>query len=231
MARAFDPDYKPEPMEAAWDRMSVDYGERLRLSPDRAHYSELAACVPETNAPLRLLDLGCGLGYQLDSIFKRAPNARVLALDVSGKMLAGLRARLSAYTSQIETRQASYVDGEWPDARFDFATAVLTVHHLIRETKLGLYEHIVRGLKPGGRYLQSDEVNSPEMKRRGRELYESHIEGRPGAARGDWNHNMAFTIENEQALMLEAGFASVEVPWKAVNDAGKGLALFVASVG
>lgn len=46
-------------------------------------------CLPfQTNHKFRLLDLGCGHGAILGSVLERFPNAEVLGIDFSPKMLS-----------------------------------------------------------------------------------------------------------------------------------------------
>jgi len=219
-----------ERMDAAWDRMSADYGERLRLSPADEHYHQLAGQLPATEQPLRLLDLGTGLGYQLDAIFERMPNLKVTSLDVSSQMLEKLRARLKPYASQIETRCESYVEADFGEALYHYAISSLTVHHLPRPTKLALFRQIRRALKPGGLYLELDDVaTTPEQEAVGTRDYEKFIAQREGGVKGEWNHNMNFTVETECAVLEEAGYSRVEVPWRITYQNGYSRALFVCA--
>jgi len=217
-----------ERMEDAWDRMSVDYGDRLKLAPSDAHYQALAGHVPITQQPIRILDLGCGLGYELDMILDRAPFSQVTCMDISEKMLCKLKQRLISLSARIETRHESYVDAELDAGAFDFVVSSLTVHHLPRPTKRVLFQKILSALRPGGSYFELDDVNSPEDERIGQQWYEEYVATRKGGERGEWNHNMSFTISNEQVLLKEVGFSPVTVPWTATDDKGNGRALFVA---
>ena len=40
------------------------------------YYTLLSSGIPETQAPIEILDLGCGGGIEFEWIFTRAPNAR-----------------------------------------------------------------------------------------------------------------------------------------------------------
>jgi len=217
-------------MDAAWDRMSADYGERLKLSPDDEHYLELAKQLPATDAPVRLLDLGSGLGYQLDAIFDRLPNVQVQCLDVSAAMLTGLRERLAQHADRIETRQISYVEADLGEDAYDYIISSLTVHHLPRATKLSLFRRIHRALRAEGRYVELDDVaTTAQQEAIGIRDYEAHIASREGAVKGEWNHNMNFTVETEKTVLLEAGFSQVEMPWGITYPNGYSRAIFVCA--
>jgi tRNA (cmo5U34)-methyltransferase len=216
-----------ERMDDAWDRMSADYAQRLKLDPSDEHYVALARQIPRTDRALEILDLGSGLGYQLDALMERLGRARFTCLDVSGKMLEGLMARLGRRAQRVTTRKQSYVKADLGDTLWDYVVSSLTVHHLVRPTKLALFGRIHAALKPGGLYVELDDVASPATEKRSLELYEQHIAGKEGDSIGEWNHNMNLTIPHERELLEQAGFAEVTVPWRNTDDEGFGRAVFV----
>ncbi|MEM6554210.1 MAG: class I SAM-dependent methyltransferase [Planctomycetota bacterium] len=218
-----------ESMEAAWDRMSVDYAERLQMTPRDERFIALAAEIEPSAQPLSVLDLGCGLGFELDAIFERLPNAQVTAVDISEKMLARMMERLSPFAHQITSRYMSYVDLNEPMDTYDIAISSLTVHHLPHATKLDVFRKVIAALRPGGVYLECDEFASPAKEELGQRWFDKRVAHREGAERGDWNHNMMFTIEHEVAVLKEAGFVSVRAPWQDVDADGTGMAVLVGT--
>ncbi len=218
----------PEKMEAAWDRMSADYGDRLNLAPSNQCYMELAKGLPQTPRELKILDLGSGLGYQLDQILLRVPNALITCVDMSKNMLTQLVDRLSKYKGQITTQHQSYVGADFGESHFDYVISSKTVHHLQRETKIELFRSIRRALKDRGDYLELDDIMSrKEQEIAAQKEYEKRFSSLEGAATGEWNHNLNCTIETEKKLLEESGFSQVEVPWHEFSDSGYGLAVFV----
>ena len=217
-----------EKMESSWDRMAGDYTSHTDLSPSNPHYQELGKLFPESKSQLSVLDLGSGLGYALDSILPKIPNAQVCCMDISSEMLQRLLERLSDYRSQITVRKDSYVTADLGSNQFDFIISAFTVHHLPKPTKLALFRNIYRALKQAGAYFELDGVASLEQERASQEYYVQYVSHREGAELGDWNHDMCLTIPNEVELLRAAGFSSVETPWADIDKDGSGRAIFVA---
>src|SRR5438067_5217664 len=94
---------------------------------------------------LRVLDLGCGLGW-----FGRWARARgaaqVVGIDSSEKMLA--RARRDTSDKSIIYQKADLEELDLPEAQFDVAHSALALHYV---KDLGrLFQTIHRALIPGG---------------------------------------------------------------------------------
>ena len=195
-----------------WDqRFSSEYAELHRA---------VAAQIPETDAAITLLDVGCGTGLELEYIFARAPNEMVTAMDFSPRMLAALATKYADLDDQIQVVEASCI--EWPTGlgRFDFVVSVLCVHHFPPETKLGVYSNFRNVLVEGGVYIEGDQATTPAQEREGLALYHQWIEKLQGGAKGEWNYDVTLTPETNQQLMREAGFPSTAVRW-ATSPAGE----------
>ena len=83
-------------MAAFFDARAAGYDDYFRdeIFPGESFaqfYGAMSAPMSETDAPLRILDLGCGTGLELEPLFQRAPNARVTGVDLVEKMLELLR--------------------------------------------------------------------------------------------------------------------------------------------
>lgn len=215
-------------METAWDRKSTNYSKHTDLRPTDPHYGELAKYFPTNDASMTLLDLGCGLGYELDNILPKLPKAKITCLDISGVMLNKLVERLSAFSSQIETCQGSYVTAELGHNKYDAVISAFTVHHLPKPTKLMLFKKIRYALKDGGSYIELDGVASIEQELTSQENYRKKVSQLKDAELGNWNFDMCLTLENEIQLLSEAGFSNVHVPWKDTDAESSGRAIFVA---
>ena len=102
---------------------------------------------------LRVLDLGCGTGLELDALFSRCPDARVTGIDLSRGMLDALEAKHAGRA--LTLIQGDYFQTRFPGP-FDAALSVETMHHFEAEAKLTLYRKIATALAPGGVYVETD---------------------------------------------------------------------------
>ena len=108
---------------------------------------------------MRLLDLGCGTGLELDRLFPLCPDARVTGIDLSRGMLEALQRKHPGRA--LALIQGDYFTVPFPGP-FDAAVSVETMHHFEAEAKLDLYRKIALSLAPGGSYVECDFVASDD---------------------------------------------------------------------
>lgn len=192
-------------------------------------HQRMAEQITPTDAPLRLLDIGCGTGLELTPILGRIPNARVTCQDLAPKMLDRVKSKFADRLDRFDFQVGSYLDLDLPEQTYDFAVAALTLHHLPPEQKLVVLKNLRRWLKPDGVFLLGDQSSSPRREREILDMYQNYITGLPGGDRGDWNFDVTLSPDAEIALMKEAGFANVEMVWTDRDDeVDQGFAVFVA---
>jgi tRNA (cmo5U34)-methyltransferase len=104
---------------------------------------------------MRLMDLGCGTGLELDRLFELCPDARVTGIDLSRAMLDALQKKHVGRA--LTLIQGDYFSVPFPGP-FDAAVSVETMHHFEAEAKLNLYRKIAASLAPGGCYVECDFV-------------------------------------------------------------------------
>ena len=181
------PDWTQDGVESLID--FFDNTAHLWDSKFEARYADLhrqvAAQIPTTSDAIRILDVGCGTGLELQHVFKRAPNARITALDQSPRMLAELAAKFEDRASQIQLVSASCL--EWPQelGQFDYVISVLCVHHFPPDTKRGVYGDFVSSLETGGLYIEGDQVAPVGSEAELLRLYDAWIARLPGGDRGN----------------------------------------------
>ncbi|TWT85493.1 Methyltransferase domain protein [Posidoniimonas polymericola] len=191
----------------------------------------------------RLLDLGGGSGRLAERVLDRFRYATVIVLDQSQPFVGLAHERLRRFGSRARTvcrpmQEAWGADLSPAGARLDAVVSTSAIHHLESAEKLELFRMIRAALRPGGVFLNGDE-HRPEsdaeyralLEEWGRHMEEAHASGEIpesfgpiiekwrtrnleefGGPRssGDDCHE---TVEGQAALLSEAGFASIEVPW------------------
>ena len=126
-------------------------------------YRAVAAEIPPTPDPVRILVLGCGTGLELDEIFARTPNARIAGIDLAPNMLEQLRAKFPARMDQMTLVVGNYLDVPLGEREYDYAVSCLTVHHLPWEQKAIVYRKTFAALKGRGLYVEGDQSCLPEQ--------------------------------------------------------------------
>lgn len=133
---------------ATFGGTKIDPGTRLLL----AQLPDLTRELPGAEAPLRVLDLGCGNGTIACTLARQQPHWQVLASDVSDAAVRATRASAAANGVQVDARQ---VDGlfDWPDADLDLIVTNPPFHVGTAKDSsvaLAMFEQARRVLRPGG---------------------------------------------------------------------------------
>jgi len=160
-------------------------------------YQAVSSPIGKTNQPLKILDLGCGTGLELEALFQRVPNALITGVDVSENMLERLRKRYIAHMSQITLVTDSYLTMPFGTQVYDHIISAMAVHHLLRDTKRKLYMKIHTALKPGGKYIEGDSVVPAEMESQFLAEYHQQVAGMPRAEDGHYHIDVPFSIDTE----------------------------------
>jgi SAM-dependent methyltransferase len=117
-------------------------------------YDELQHRVAEASAGVdagRILDLGAGTGATARAVRTVHPDATIVAVDESARMLELVD------VAGVETRVARLQD-ELPAGPFDLAVSALAVHHLDAAEKRALFGRVREVLRDGGRFVLGDVV-------------------------------------------------------------------------
>ena len=174
-----------------------------------SYYFEIAKLIPATKG-LKLLDLGCGTGLELDEIFKVNPTVQVTGIDLAEKMLEKLSQKHSDRKSQLNLILADYFEYDFGKNTYDVALSVQTFHHFSYKEKIGLYKRIFMSLKQDGFYIESDYV-APDQEFEDFHFAENkRIRPESGITEGYYHYDTPCTVENQIAMLKKAGFTSVE---------------------
>ena len=121
-----------------------------------ADYDRLQEVVAQAAGEVRaalILDLGTGTGETLRHVTQHHPDAQIVGIDESERMLAAAR-RL---VPNADLRVARLQD-ELPEGAFDLVVSSLAVHHLDAQEKRDLFRCVAAQLAPGGRLVLGDVV-------------------------------------------------------------------------
>ncbi|MEQ1949539.1 MAG: class I SAM-dependent methyltransferase [Bryobacteraceae bacterium] len=117
-----------------------------------------------SDAPIEVLDLGAGTGLLSAWVLEGFPNARIRLVDLSEPMLSRARERFANRTPSPTTQPTmSVLDyAHSPlDGPYDAIVSALSIHHLTDDLKRDLYARIFTALRPGGVFINADQVLGP----------------------------------------------------------------------
>lgn len=207
-----------EKMADFFDARVEGYEEHMLTCIEGAeeYYRETVKCFPVTKG-LRLLDLGCGTGLELDGLFAVMPDMQVTGVDMAGAMLDKLRRKHK--NRDMTLIQGDYFEAELPQGAFDAAVAVQTIHHFRDAEKIRLYRRILSALRESGLYVETDYVARDEAEEQAMLREADRLLSEAGDGESLYHIDIPFTVEHQLRLMSEAGFRDVHVVWRKPNTA------------
>lgn len=178
---------------------------------------ELLAELP---GPLDVLDLGAGTGLFAGIVKARFPDARIHLSDASDGMLALARERLAAVPDigfSVGDMGETLPQGPW-----DAVVSALAIHHLPHEAKRGLFARIRAVMKPGGWFVNAEQVLGPDAETEVRHVRLWHHaireagvpEDEIAAAADRMRHDICAPVEDQLRWLREAGFSQVDAPFR-----------------
>ncbi|MBD2529159.1 class I SAM-dependent methyltransferase [Nostoc flagelliforme FACHB-838] len=222
------------PGEVFANTADFDTGIRQLLPRYDEMLEVIARCLPSTSR--RILELGCGTGELSLKILNRFPDAQVIALDYSPRMLQFAQDKITAagYQKRWVGTQADF--GDWANnpekldigSEFDGCVSSLAIHHLQDEMKLKLFERIAASLTQDGYFWNADPtlLESPALAeaykvareewslQQGTSLTEIRAKLGVTSTQGYSSQDQLATLGAHLQMLTKAGFKIVAVPWK-----------------
>lgn len=154
----------------------------------------------------RVLDVGCGTGTIASMAKQRVGDSgRVCGIDPSLPMITRARRKAARKGMVIEFQPAVIERLPFPNQTFDVVLSTFMMHQIPDDVKRQGLAEITRVLKPGGRLLVVD-TKRPE---------EHHDGPAHPVHTGTWHSG----VQDQPALMREAGFSDIEAAELDVGDA------------
>lgn len=182
----------------------------------RQGYVKMAELVPGNT--MKLLDLGCGTGLELDEIFKKHPDIEVTGVDITEAMLEKLKKKHP--DKNLTLVNADYLEYEFGESIYNAAVSFQTMHHFSHADKIKLYKKISRAIKQGGRYIEADYMAENQEQE---DFYYSEYERirkEQNIRKGQFVHyDTPCTVDNQIKMLETAGFADVRKVFKVGNTA------------
>lgn len=184
------------------------------------HYDEAIGVVASELGDFsgHVLDVGTGTGALIAPLAKHCPRARFTGLDVDPQMLGQARKRLAEFGERVQFTQTTFLEARGP---VDAVVASLSLHHVeSRAEKVKVYAHL-RTIAPV--LISSDAMvpNEPSVAQKLWDEWTAHLirggDSREEAQRRfeSWKReDFYFSVEEELAMLREAGFGAVELRWR-----------------
>jgi len=167
-----------------------------------------------------ILDLGAGTGLLSTFVRQWYPQAHIILADLSEPMLAKARVRFaddSNVTFEVTDYTTAPINGT-----YDSIVSGLSIHHIDDDAKRALFAKIFKALRPGGTFVNAEQVAgpTPEIDRRYKELWLEQV--REAGATPDQIADSLYrqqddrcaSVEDQLDWMREAGFTDADCWFK-----------------
>lgn len=143
-----------------WDSENYDSLRRQLIPSFDLLYSTGANIVAShCHKDAKVLDLGAGTGLFTHMVSKKLPGATFTLLDASREMLQKASSRME------KGIKCQFLEGDFsqlpPLEPYDAVISALAIHHLTHEHKQALFRQIAGTLKPGGLFVNVEQLLGP----------------------------------------------------------------------
>jgi tRNA (cmo5U34)-methyltransferase len=209
---------KLEKMSSFFNKRVDSYEDHMMNNVDGAniYYKETSKLINKL-PDIKILDLGCGTGLEIDEIFKVNPTAQITGIDLSVEMINKLKNKHLERIDQLHLIEGNYLELEFGDEIFDVALSVQTMHHFTYMEKVKLYKKVYLSLKDNKYYIETDYM-APNQEYEDFYFAEfNRICNEQGFDKELYHYDTPCTVENQINMLLEAGFKRVEKVWHMEN--------------
>lgn len=197
--------------------MAVFFAKRINIYDNvhMEHWGEIYEHFSDffNNGLVKLLDIGCGTGLELKSIYERFPDVEVTGIDLSKEMLSKLIEKYSGY--KLNTINADYFDYDFSNETYDAVMSFETLHHFTYEKKQAIYPKIYQSLKSGGYYIECDYIACCEEEERLCREYYDYKRKKYNIPENEFIHiDIPLKLEHEIDLIEKGGFKKVDTVYR-----------------
>ncbi len=211
-------------IQQAFNVAAVDYDKlrRILIPCFDDFYKTAVEVIPfERTAPLKVLDLGAGTGLYSGMVQAIFPNAEFTLLDLATEMLEKAKTRFNRMGKSPKILIGDYVETDFVDS-YDLIISALSIHHLSHAEKEHLYRRIYQALKPGGVFVNADQVlgKTPELEKRYRQHWLDSVrilgisDEELSAAKKRMEYDHMATLDAQLSWLEAAGFCDVDCWYK-----------------
>jgi tRNA (cmo5U34)-methyltransferase len=212
-----------EQVKEAFDAIASDYDAQRRwIIPEfEDFYQNAARGADWPGSDPTILDIGAGTGLLSAFLLEKYPHASLTLMDISDNMLTIARDRFSGRPGVVY-RAVDYRNGDL-GGPYDIICSALSIHHLEHVEKRDLYRRIFTALKPGGVFVNAEQVEAEtdEEHRRNMAYWDDFVRSGPlpeniareAMVRRDTLDRME-KASVQLAWLRESGFSSVDVVFK-----------------
>ncbi len=212
-----------EQIKRAFDATASRYDvQRKWIIPEMDDYYSAAVWAAECKNPQpAILDIGAGTGLFSALMLQKFPGAKLTLVDLSEAMLGIARERFAG------RKDVRYITGDYSTVDFagpcDLICSALSIHHLERDDKHRLYRKCYDALRPGGMFVNVDQVlgETPAINQRYMAYWDDFLVPCPLSPedkkqmlyrRDTFDKNEKLSVQ--LAWLKECGFHDIDVVYK-----------------
>jgi tRNA (cmo5U34)-methyltransferase len=210
----------PSTTQTAFDITASTYdADRARLIPcyDAFYRRATDLIVHDAHS---ILDLGAGTGLLSQFVRQWYPKAHIILADLSEPMLEKARVRFAG-DNNVSFEVTDYTTAPI-NGTYDSIVSALSIHHIDDEAKRALFAKIFAALRPGGTFVNAEQVAGPtqEIDKRYKELWLEQV--REAGATPDQIADSLYrqqddrcaSVEDQLDWMRRAGFTDADCWFK-----------------